>query len=102
MAYSTLSLIILETTPADQEGSASASLQLSSVLGSALGTGLCGAIIRLVAVADGVPRSGIILVDILIIADIGFAILTPLDYQVDRSKSLHNSARLRRVKEAWL
>jgi MFS family permease len=76
LAYSTLSLVVLETTPADQEGYASASLQLSSVLGSALGTGLGGAIIGLVAAAGGLPRSGIIVVDILVIFAIGFAILT--------------------------
>jgi MFS family permease len=76
LAYSTLSLVILETTPADQEGSASASLQLSTVLGSALGTGLGGAIIGWIAAAGGLPRSGIIVVDILVIAAIGLAILT--------------------------
>jgi MFS family permease len=78
LAYSTLSLVVLETASADQQGTASASLQLSSVLGSALGTGLGGVIIAFVAVAagGGPPRSGIAVVDILVIVVTGFAILT--------------------------
>jgi len=76
LAYSTLNLVVLETAPAHQEGSALASMQLSSVLGSALGTGFGGVIIGLVAAAGGSPRSGILVVDILVIAAIGLAILT--------------------------
>ena len=76
LAYSTLSLVVLETVPTDQEGSASASIQLSSVLESALGTGLGGASIGLVAVIGGLPGTGIIAVDMLVIAVTGFAILT--------------------------
>lgn len=45
LAYSTLSLVTLREAPAGEEGSASASLQLSDVLGTALGTGVGGALI---------------------------------------------------------
>jgi len=76
LAYSTLSLVVLETASVDQQGTASASLQLASVLGSALGTGLGGVIIAFVAAAGGPPRSGIVVVDILVIAVTGLAILT--------------------------
>ncbi len=76
LAYSTLSLVVLETASVDQQGTASASLQLASVLGSALGTGLGGVIIAFVAAAGGPPRSGIVVVDILVIAVTGPAILT--------------------------
>ena len=76
LAYSTISLVVLETAPADQEGSATASMQLSSVLGSALGTGLGGVIIGFAAVAGSSPVSGITVVDILVIAVIGIAVLT--------------------------
>jgi MFS family permease len=76
LAYSTLSLVVLETASADQQGSASASMQLSSVLGSALGTGFGGVIIALAATAGASPRSGLMLVDILVIAIVGLAILT--------------------------
>jgi MFS family permease len=76
LAYSTLSLVVLETASADQQGSASASMELSSVLGSALSTGLGGVIIGLVVMAGGSTRSGILAVDILVIAVVGLAILT--------------------------
>ncbi len=78
LAYSMLSLVVLETAPAGQEGFASASLQLASVLGSALGTGLGGVIIGFVAVAGGQPRSGILAVDILVIAVTGLAIVSAI------------------------
>ena len=78
LAYSTISLVVLETAPADQQGSATASMQLASVLGSALGTGLGGVIIAFTAAARGLPGTGIAAVDILVIAVIGFAILTAI------------------------
>lgn len=76
LAYSTLTLVVLETAPADQMGSASASMELSSVLGTAIGTGLGGVII---AFAAGTGRSqswGITVIDLLVIAVIGLTILT--------------------------
>jgi MFS family permease len=45
LAYSTLSLVTLREAAAGEEGSASAALQLSDVLGTALGTGVGGALI---------------------------------------------------------
>src|SRR5215469_9763542 len=45
LAYSTLSLVVLETVPPDQEGSATASMELAAVLGPALGTGLGGVLV---------------------------------------------------------
>ncbi len=78
LAYSTLSLVVLEKAPAEQQGFASASLQIASVLGSALGTGLGGVIISFVAAAGGPPRSGIVAVDILVIVVTGLAILAAL------------------------
>jgi MFS family permease len=47
LAYTTLSLAMLELAEPGQEGDASASLQLSSVLGSGLGAGIGGALIAL-------------------------------------------------------
>jgi MFS family permease len=76
LAYSTISLVVLETAPKDQVGSASASMELSSVLGTALGTGLGGVII---AFATGTGRSqswGIAVIDVLVIAFIGLACLS--------------------------
>ena len=76
LAYSTVSLVVLETAPAGQEGSATASMELASVLGSALGTGLGGVIVAFAAADGSSPSSGIAAVDILVIAITGLAILT--------------------------
>src|SRR5260221_1033833 len=78
LAYSTLNLVVLETAPAGQEGSASASMEISSVLGSALGTGLGGVIVGFAATTWSSPSSGIASVDILVIAVTGLAILTAI------------------------
>ena len=68
--------MVLETAPAEQQGAATASMELASVLGSALGTGLGGVIVALSIAAGGVASTGVALVDILVIAVIGIAILT--------------------------
>ena len=75
LSYSTVSLVVLETAPADQQGAATAAMELASVLGSALGTGLGGVIIALVASAGGLPSKGIALVDVLVIVVIGVGIV---------------------------
>jgi MFS family permease len=78
LAYSTISLVVLETAPKDQVGSASASMELSAVLGEALGTGLGGVIIAFAA-GTGRPQSwGITVIDILVLAVIGLACLTAI------------------------
>ena len=78
LAYSTISLVVLETAPKDQVGSASASMELSSVLGTALGTGLGGVIIAFAAGTGRSPSWGIAVIDILVIAFIGLASLTAI------------------------
>jgi MFS family permease len=45
LSYSTPSLVVLREAPADEQGSATAGLQLSDVLGASLGTGVGGALI---------------------------------------------------------
>jgi len=54
LAYAPLSLIVLAEAPSGQEGAATAALQLSDVLGIALGTGLTGAV---VAIGDSWPHA---------------------------------------------
>ena len=76
LAYSTLTLVVLETAPADQMGSASASIELSSVLGTAIGTGLGGVIIAFAAASGRSPSWGITVIDLLVIVVIGLSILT--------------------------
>jgi MFS family permease len=78
LAYSTISLVVLETAPNDQVGSASASMELSSVLGTALGTGLGGVIIAFATVTGHSQSWGVAVIDILVIAFIGLACLTAI------------------------
>ena len=78
LAYSTISLVVLETAPKDQVGSASASMELSSVLGTALGTGLGGVIIAF-ATSTGHSQSwGIAIIDAVVMAFIGLSCLAAL------------------------
>jgi MFS family permease len=77
IAFSTNSLVVLETAPAGQEGTASAALQLANVLGVALGAGIGGAIIGYSA-AGGAPQSGIFTQDMLMIGVAALAIVTAL------------------------
>ena len=45
LAYAPLSLIVLREAPSETQGAASSALSLSDTLGTALGTGVSGAII---------------------------------------------------------
>ena len=78
LSYSTLNLVVLETASADQQGTATASMELSSVLGAALGTGLGGVVIGFAAAAGSSPSAGISVVDLIVIAVTGLAILTAM------------------------
>lgn len=70
VAYSTLSLVVLENAEDGQEGRATSGLQLMNMLGSALGTGIGGALVA----ANG-PKVGVLRQDLLMLAMIGLAIL---------------------------
>lgn len=59
-AYITLNLTMLELAEPGQEGSASASMQLASVLGSGLGTGLGGAIVALIHAQGGAVQQALL------------------------------------------
>ena len=63
LMYSPITLTVLASAPRGQEGAASASLELSGVLGIALGTGIGGALVALAASLDWTERAGILLVD---------------------------------------
>jgi MFS family permease len=54
LAYSPLSLTVLAEAPLEEQGSATSGLQLSDVVGTALGTGIGGAIIA-AGIAGGWP-----------------------------------------------
>ena len=59
LSYSGLSLIVLATAPPGREGSASSAIQLSDVLGMAIGTGLGGAAVAFGERAGWDPRPGV-------------------------------------------
>jgi MFS family permease len=77
IAFSTNSLVVLETAPVGQEGTASASMQLANVLGVALGAGVGGVIIGH-AGADSAPLAGIFTQDLLMIGVVALAVVTAL------------------------
>ena len=69
LAYAPLSLIVLREAPAAEQGAATAALSLSDVLGTALGTGISGAIVAAGLRSAGSMGSGlapIFVVDVLV------------------------------------
>jgi predicted MFS family arabinose efflux permease len=75
LAYTSLSLSMLELAAKGQEGDASASLQLASVLGSGFGAGIGGALIAL-SQAQGAPLARALLTHdglMLAVAALAFA-----------------------------
>ncbi|MBA2519523.1 MAG: MFS transporter [Chloroflexia bacterium] len=67
LAFSTLSLVVLETAPAGQEGAAAASLQLANVLGGGLGTGIGGALVGSIGAGDGLLRTALTIQEVAMI-----------------------------------
>lgn len=67
LAYSTLTLVVLETAAVGREGSASAALQLANVLGVALGTGLGGAALSMALRAGQTQADGLRIADAMMI-----------------------------------
>jgi MFS family permease len=65
LVFSPLTLAVLAFAPRGQEGSATASLELSGVLGVALGTGIGGALIAVAASQHWSERRGVLSVDIV-------------------------------------
>ncbi|MBO0781944.1 MAG: MFS transporter [Ktedonobacteraceae bacterium] len=75
IAFATANLVVLETAPTDQEGYAVASMQLSTTLGFALGTGLEGAIIGISTEAWKSLTGGTIMITIIFLASACLAVL---------------------------
>ena len=74
IAYTTLTLVVLEAAPPGDEGAASAAMQLVGVLGAALGTGLGGAAVALATTSGHPPHSGIAFVNVATMAAATIAI----------------------------
>jgi MFS family permease len=67
MSYSTVSLVVLSEADDGSQGVATAALQVSDVLGTALGTGIGGAIVAVAASASWARRDGLGLVFVLMV-----------------------------------
>jgi MFS family permease len=59
LAYSPLALIVLREASADSQGAATSALSLTDSLGTALGTGITGAIVAASLRATGAPAAGL-------------------------------------------
>ncbi len=75
IAYSTLSLTILENAEAGREGEAAASIQLANVLGGGIGTGIGGAAIGLLSGEEGGLRLALATQFLAMIAVLGVALV---------------------------
>jgi MFS family permease len=77
LAYSPQALIVLREATADGQGSASSALSLTDTLGSALGTGLAGAIIAASVRSSGRPVEGLaVAFGLCLLAGAGGLVLT--------------------------
>jgi MFS family permease len=61
LAYASISLAVLHAAPPGGEGAATSGMQLADVLGTALGTGTCGAVVALGVAAGWTQRIGLLL-----------------------------------------
>jgi hypothetical protein len=59
LAYSPLALIVLKEAPAAEQGRASAAISLTDSLGTALGTGITGALVAASVRGTGDPAVGL-------------------------------------------
>jgi len=76
ISYSTVSLVVLSEAEDGGQGVATSALQVSDVLGTALGTGIGGAIVAVAASASWAPRDGLGLVFALMVTVACLAVLT--------------------------
>ncbi len=74
IAYSTISLVILETAPKGEEGVASAGMQLANALGVALGAGLGGVLIAALSASEDPSRVSLLTQDLLMVGVLAVAV----------------------------
>ena len=74
LAFSTNSLVVLETAASGQEGEATASLQLANVLGGGLGTGIGGALVGLLGDEGASLRAALLVQDVAMIGVVAVAV----------------------------
>jgi MFS family permease len=78
LAYSALTLVVLETAAAGQEGAATSAMQLANVLSTAIVTGLGGVLVAQANARTGAPASGLFAQNALMIGVIVVALLASI------------------------
>ncbi len=68
LAYSTLTLSVIESAPPGGEGAATASAQLANTMGIAVGTGVAGSVVALAASGPLGLAPGVVIADLLMLA----------------------------------
>ena len=74
LAFSTASLAVLETARPGEDGAAASALQLSNMLGAAIGAGVGGVFVAYATARGANPAGGIAAHDLLMIGVIGLAL----------------------------
>ncbi len=74
LAFSTISLLVLESAPEGQEGTASAAMQLANVLGIAFGAGIGGVVMGMLGTGAPALTAGFGVQSLLMIAVAGLGI----------------------------
>jgi MFS family permease len=74
LAYSTATLIVIETAEPGAEGAASAGMQLANTLGVAIGTGVAGGVIAFGAIGLGGIAPAIAIADMLLVVACGLTL----------------------------
>jgi len=67
LAYSTLTLAVIEAAPSGGEGAATASAQLANTIGIAVGTGLAGSLVALAASGPMGLAPGVVVADLVML-----------------------------------
>jgi MFS family permease len=83
LSYPTTALAALSEAPAGRQGEATASLQLSDVLGQALGTGIGGALLALAAANDIARRDALAVVFGMLVLSAVLGIRTARNFPAD-------------------
>ncbi len=75
IAYSTISLVVLDSSPPGQEGATTSAMSLANTVGIALGTGIGGILIAAFSSGDTAARASLATQDLLMIGIIALGIL---------------------------
>jgi MFS family permease len=91
MSYSTTSLVVLSEARDGGQGTATSALQVSDVLGTALGTGIGGAIVAVAISSGWARRDGLGVVFAVMVVAALFAWLTARRFPRDPTEPLEAS-----------